>query len=483
MYKLWITREREWMVNLNQRYSVIPQNLIIIGFGIIGQAVLPLIFRHCDIKPSKVTILTKKSLGFDNAHEFGVTIQFTPLTKENYISILNQYTKPGDFVLNLSVDVSSLDLITYCQKNNIIYLDTCTEPWAGTYTDSQLPAAERTNYALREKVIALKKTNQSTAVITHGANPGLISHFVKQALINLAIDNNLTFSEPETSHDWALLAEKLTIKSIHIAERDTQITNQTRAIGEFVNTWSVEGFLAEGSQPAELGWGTHEQHWPPDAHQHANGSQCAIFLDRPGASTRVRSWTPNLGPHHGFLITHAESVSIANYLTVIRDEKISYRPTVHYAYTPCPDAILSLNEFAGNNWQLPDKHRLLLSEIESGYDELGVLLMGNEKGAYWYGSHLTIDDARKLAPNNSATTLQVASGVLAGMIWALRNPAAGIVEPEDLDYKFVMGIALPYLGKVAGYYTDWTPIKHRGILFKENMDLSDPWQFINIRVN
>jgi homospermidine synthase len=27
----------------------------------------------------------------------------------------------------------------------------------------------------------------------------------------------------------------------------------------FVNTWSVEGFVSEGLQPAELGWGTHEK--------------------------------------------------------------------------------------------------------------------------------------------------------------------------------------------------------------------------------
>jgi homospermidine synthase len=29
-------------------------------------------------------------------------------------------------------------------------------------------------------------TNGPTAVITHGANPGLVSHFVKQALLDIA---------------------------------------------------------------------------------------------------------------------------------------------------------------------------------------------------------------------------------------------------------------------------------------------------------
>ena len=86
--------------------------------------------------------------------------------------------------------------------------------------------------------------------------------------------------------------------------------------GEFVNTWSIDGFFSEGSQPAELGWGTHERHFPADGRRHDFGSGAAIYLLRPGAATRVRSWTPLEGPYHGFLITHGESISIADYLTV-----------------------------------------------------------------------------------------------------------------------------------------------------------------------
>ncbi len=35
-----------------------------------------------------------------------------------------------------------------------------------------------------------------------------------------------------------------------------------RPPNEFVNTWSVDGFVSEGAQPAELGWGSHEKHFP-----------------------------------------------------------------------------------------------------------------------------------------------------------------------------------------------------------------------------
>ena len=135
------------------------------------------------------------------------------------------------------------------------------------------------------------------------------------------------------------------------------------APGEFVNTWSIDGFVSEGSQPAELGWGTHERHFPADGGRHDFGCGAAIYLLRPGAATRVRSWTPLEGPYHGFLITHGESISIADFLTVADGGEARYRPTCHYAYHPCDGAVLSLHEFAGKNWRLQDRKRLMMDEI------------------------------------------------------------------------------------------------------------------------
>lgn len=472
------------MIYTNQKHIRFDKNILIIGFGSIGQAVLPLIMRHIDVNPKNIKILTKHENGIQVAKEYGVDFIIMPLYQENYRSELNKHLNTGDFLLNLSVDVSSLDLIRFCQEKGVLYFDTCIEPWAGVYVDNALPAAMRSNYVLRSSALALKQSHDSpTAVITHGANPGLVSHFVKQALLNIAKDNNIAHNKPTTQQQWAELAHKLNIKVIHIAERDTQISATPKRPGEFVNTWSVDGFVSEGSQPAELGWGTHERHWPQDAAQHEKGSQCAIYLNRPGASTRVRTWAPLAGSFHGFLITHGESISISDYLTLKNGAEVMYRPTVHYAYHPCEDAVLSLHELAGREWQQQANKRLLFDEIIDGVDELGVLLMGNERGAYWYGSQLSIHEARKLVPYNNATSLQVAISVLAGMIWAIEHPNRGIIEPDEIDYQYILDIALAYLGNVCGNYTDWTPIKEREKLFPEQIDKSDPWQFINMRVS
>jgi homospermidine synthase len=458
--------------------------IVMIGFGSIGQGVLPLILRHIGTSAERITIVTAEDSGNTEAQEFGVKFVKHALTPQNYRNILEPLIGAGDFLLNLSVDVSSVALVELARERGALYLDTCVEPWAGGYTDPKMSVATRSNYVMRLQALQLRTAanDTPTAVLTHGANPGLVSHMVKQALINIAKDTGANADTPTSRAEWAKLAMSLGIKVIHIAERDTQVTNVPKQPNEFVNTWSVDGFVSEGAQPAELGWGTHEKHFPADGGRHTVGSRCAIYLNRPGASTRVRTWTPAAGHFHGFLITHSEAISLADYYTVMDGDKVAYRPTSHYAYHPSDNAVLSVHEFAGRNWQLQDRKRIMMKEITEGIDELGVLLAGHAKNAYWYGSQLSIEEARALAPYNSATSLQVTSAALAGMIWAMENPRRGIVEPDDMDFERPLAICKPYLGTVVGKYTDWTPLYERGELFAEDLDRSDPWQFKNIRV-
>jgi len=458
--------------------------IVFVGFGSIGQGVLPLILRHIGTSADRITIVTAEDAGRGEADHFGVKFVKKALTPENYRATLEPLLGEGDFLLNLSVDVSSTALVALARERGALYLDTCIEPWAGGYTDPGASVESRSNYAMRLDALKLRDRGKDapTAVLTHGANPGLVSHLVKQALLNIAKDMGVDAGAPSTRDEWAKLAQTLGIKVIHIAERDTQVANAPKEANEFVNTWSVDGFVSEGAQPAELGWGTHEKHFPVDGGRHSKGSGCAIYLNRPGASTRVRTWTPEAGHFHGFLITHSEAISLADYYTVKDGDQVVYRPTTHYAYHPCDNAVLSVHEFAGRNWHLQDKKRIMLKEITQGIDELGVLLAGHATNAYWYGSQLSVAEARDLAPFNSATSLQVTAAALAGMIWAMENPKRGIVEPDDMDFARPLGICMPYLGTVVGKYTDWTPLYQRGELFEEDLDTSDPWQFKNVRV-
>lgn len=472
---------------LTQKYAF-DGKFLIVGFGSIGQGSLPLILKHFTVTPERVTIITADHDGEDLAKKHGVKFIVEPLTKDNYESLILSHVGHGDFLFNASVGVSSHDTIALCQKNSILYLDTVIEPWAGYYTDSSLKMSQRTNYALRENALTLREPQadgpRSTAVLAHGANPGLVSHFVKEALLKIAKDTGHEVQEPRERDEWARLAMELGIKVIHIAERDTQVPSEYKRLNEFVNTWSVDGFYNEGLQPSEMGWGTHEKKLPEKGHWHDSGCGAAIYLEQPGLLTQVRSWTPISGPQWGWIITHNESISIADYFTVREGDSVVYRPTVHYAYHPCDSAVLSILETLERAGHVQDTWRIIVDEIlPGGVDELGVLLMGHKKNALFYGSRLSIDETRQLSPEINATGLQVVAGIIGAMVWAMRNPKKGIVDSEELDHHTVLEVARPYLGEIIAEYTDWNPTKDKNFLYPEKMYGADPWQFENFLVS
>ena len=462
--------------------------IVMVGFGSIGKGTLPLLERHFEFDSSKFVVIAPDDSGRKLLDERGIRFLNVALKRENFREILTPLltTGPGrGMIVNLSVDVSSLDMIDFCKDIDAFYIDTVIEPWPGLYTDPKRPVAARSNYALREELMTLRRRRPGgiTAVSCCGANPGMVSWFVKQALLDIAKNVGMKAAEPTNPEEWARLMHQAGVKGIHIAERDTQRAREPKPLGTFVNTWSVEGFVAEGLQPSELGWGTHEKEMPPDGMAHDYGSRSAIYLLRPGAGTRVRSWTPKARSQHGFLVTHNESISIADFFTLRDGSKILYRPTCHYAYHPCDDAVLSLHELAGAQWKMQEDWYILTEDdIVDGMDELGVLLYGHSKNAYWYGSQLSIEETRALAPYQNATGLQVTSAVIAGIVWMLENPQAGIVEADEMDFRRCLEIQRPYLGPVVGEYTDWTPLTDRDGLFPEDTDRSDPWQFKNVVV-
>jgi homospermidine synthase len=462
--------------------------IVMIGFGSIGKGTLPLIERHFTYDPARLVVIDPDDTDRKMLDARGIRFIHQAVTRDNYREFLTPLLTAGSgrgFCVNLSVDTSSVAIMELAREVGAFYIDTVIEPWPGFYFDAKLGPAARSNYALRETLLEARRRKPGgiTAVSCCGANPGMVSWFVKQALLNVAHDLNVKVDEPKTRGEWGRLAMTLGVKGIHIAERDTQRARHPKPANVFVNTWSIEGFLSEGMQPAELGWGTHERWMPENGRHHTSGCGAAMYLLQAGANTRVRSWTPTPQAQYGFLVTHNESISIADYFTVREGDEVVYRPTCHYAYHPCNDAVLSLHEVFGRAGAIQEGHHILDEhEIVDGIDELGVLLYGHAKNAYWYGSQLSIEETRRIAPYQNATGLQVTSAVLAGMVWTLENPDRGIVEADEMDFRRCLEIQRPYLGPVIGTYTDWTPLTGRPGLFPEDIDTTDPWQFRNVLV-
>src|SRR5689334_6304384 len=62
--------------------------IVILGFGSIGQGVLPLLLRHIDVEPARITIVTAGQQGRQEAADLGVRFVLEPLTRQNYKNVL-----------------------------------------------------------------------------------------------------------------------------------------------------------------------------------------------------------------------------------------------------------------------------------------------------------------------------------------------------------------------------------------------------------
>ena len=376
-----------------------------------------------------------------------------------------------------------------CREIGALYIDTVVEPWPGFYFDTKLGPEARSNYALRETMLAAKRARKpggTTAVSCCGANPGMVSWFVKQALLNVAGDTRPQVQGAEDARGLGAGSPRSSASRASTSPSATPSAPSSRSrMDVFVNTWSVEGFISEGMQPAELGWGTHEK-WMPDERPQAQDrlpggdlsdaarrQHARALVDADGAARNTASWSPTT--------SRSRSPTTSR---CARAARSIYRPTCHYAYHPCNDAVLSLHEMFGQAGKTPGRTSTSWTSTRSSTASTNSACCSTATRRTPIGTARSSRSTRRatLAPYQNATGLQVTSAVLAGMVWALENPKAGIVEADEMDFRRCLEVQMPYLGPVIGAYTDWTPLTGRPGLFPEEIDKRDPWQFRNVLV-
>lgn len=461
-----------------------PGRILILGFGGVARCTLPLVLKHIDTAPDRITVMDMADWGDSAVDYIALGIQFRRerLEQDRFADQLASLVGPGDLILDLAWNIGCTDMLTWCHENGVLYLNTSTELWDPYEGHEFKHPTERTLYvrhmAIRN-IVQGWKDQGPTAIIEHGANPGLVSHFTKMGLLD--IGHQLLSDHPDhprrdtieramASDDFPHLAEALDVRVIHISEIDTQVTSRPHDPNIFRNTWSVEGLFEEGIAPAEIGWGTHERTLPANGHMHAFGPKNQICLSHFGMNTYVKSRVPS-GEIRGMVIRHGEAFTISDVLTV-RDESgaARYRPSVHYAYQLCPEALKSLEDVRRNHYEHPKTWNIMSDDIVSGRDELGVLLMGHAYRSWWTGSILDIEETRQLVPHQNATTLQVAGSIIGAVTWMIAHPHEGVHIPDDLPHREILGVAKPYLGTIISQPIDWTPTG--------NPETED-WQFQN----
>jgi len=476
---------------------IFKNKVLIIGYGSVAKCALPLLLEHIKIPYKNITVVdfTDKKKELREWTRRGIKYFQEKVTPLNITQILSRHVSPGGLIIDLAWNIDCLEILNWCHDNKVLYVNTSVEEW-DPYANihRKTPFQKSLYYRQMEisKMVSKWESPTTTAVLDHGANPGLVSHFTKQALKDIAekaIQEKAMQKKDERALEqmvrdrkFARLAMKLGVKVIHISERDTQITDTPKELNEFVGTWSIEGLREEGISPAEIGWGTHEKKIPLIASFPPSGPKNQVFLSQMGMNTWVRSWVPH-EEIVGMIIRHAEAFSISDDLTVWGNGRVRYRPTVHYAYMPCNETIASLHELRCRNYELQDRQRILSDEVIKGEDILGVLVMGHRYNSWWTGSMLSIEESRRLIPHQNATTMQVAIGVVSAVSWMAENPKKGVCVPDDLPYDYILNIAKPYLGRFVSEPSDWTPFKNYQMFFRENpmshLDKKNPWGFSN----
>jgi homospermidine synthase len=470
--------------------------IVMIGHGIVAQALLPMLVKHLRVPCANIVVIdfADRRAALRPWLAKGLRFIQERITPFSLARLLSTHARAGDLIVDLAWSVDFFDIVQWAHDNEVLYINASLESWDPSSEMHRKPLIEKSLYARYAKFLPLaaKWRGATTAVVDHGANPGLVSHFVKAGLLDIGAaalqENKLSATRKRRlerlleAETFPELSRELGVKVIHCSEWDSQRADKAKSPDEFVSTWSPEGMWEESISPCELGWGTHEKWLPPNAAVPADGPGNQIVLPQMGLNTWIRSWVPNQ-EIVGMVVTHGESFGLSHALTVRDNGKVVYRPTVHYAYLPSNDSIVSVHELRARNYELHPRTRILADEIVAGQDVVGALLMGHRFRSWWTGSILSIEEARKKVRGVNATALQVAAGVLAGTVWMLRHPRRGLCLPEDLPHREILDVALPYLGTIVSARSDWTPLSRHRVYFEERaesaVDRTDPWQFRN----
>ena len=430
-------------------YATVTGPIVMVGFGSIGKGTLPLIERHLNYDKSRITVLDPKDEGRKALLREARRALHPAGPDEGQLSrradaAAHRGRRPG--LLRQPFGRHAARSTSWSSATNSARSTSTRSTSRGSAsisTPRREPAA-RSNYALREATLAAKKARRpgsTTAVSCCGANPGMVSFFVKQALLNVASDLKLNAHEPKTKAEWADLMRQTGVKGIHIAERDTQRSKSPKPPEVFVNTWSVEGFLSEGMQPAELGWGTHEKWMPANAHTHETRQRRG---DLPDAARRQHA-RAHLVPDARRAVRlprHPQRVDLD--LRLFHGARRIGRGDLPADLPLCLSPGGRRGAVAARDVRLRARCRRSTTSstrTKSSTASTNSVCCSTATARMPIGSARSSRSRRrgKLAPYQNATGLQVTSAVLGGMVWALEHPNEGIVEADEMDFHRLPG--------------------------------------------
>jgi homospermidine synthase len=451
------TKEQRKQAFDDMKQKVIFNNkILIIGCGAVGPIILFLIIELIKINPTNIYIIDKEQYRLDKLKSkinLPINFIYEKLSKKNLEKIIINDLKFGqnDIIIECAYEINTNFIFGLCSNHGISYINSAVDVWS---TDEALNEKDFTFYS-RFKSIEAQNSNiqnkKNNFIISLGANPGNVNIWTLYGLEKINnIKNKYQFKS------YSELAYKMGLRTIHISERDSQITSIPKKQNEYVNTWSTDAvsWYDEALSYIEIGWGTHEK----TLHEYTNpklSNEYQKIIDLMGSETFVYTYTPINKNVRGMLIRHEEAFTICRKLTIEENNKIIYKPSCYYIYSPSDSCVASLNEVKENLEEIQYKKRLMTNDIIEGRDELGSALFFEDGEIWWIGSLLDINEAREIFDNKindyiNPTILQVATGYIGGLFYLIElinnNKFMGLLLPENLPIKQFIKWTRPLLG-------------------------------------
>ena len=160
--------------------------ILFVGFGGVARCTLPILLRHIDVDPKRITIMDfdPDEAALKPWIEQGITFVKDRVAEDNLGALLGEHLSAGDLLIDLAWNIDCGEIVQWCHDRGVLYINTSVELWDPYAGAGNKHPTERTLYWRHmnlRRMIASWTEPGPTAVIEHGANPGLISHFTKQA--------------------------------------------------------------------------------------------------------------------------------------------------------------------------------------------------------------------------------------------------------------------------------------------------------------
>jgi homospermidine synthase len=458
----------------------ITQKIVFFGCGAVAKCCIHYFESFFEFNYDQITIVEKEKKNFTfptvkTAVSKGAKVLHHTIRAKTLTHLFDNILKlqKYDLVIDLTTNTSTYRIFKECRLRGFLYINTSIEDEKGLKYNNKCAADNSIllqHINLQNIVDKTPDTDNVTTIIEFGMNPGLISVFVKQGLVNLARmvlkqKNDEVLQKHYRERNHKKIAEYLKVRAIHCSEIDTQVPKKLPK-NKFVNTWSCVGLITEGVEPAEIQIGTHENVLPFKKNMVDELIPQLVVTKTPGAEIQFKSVVPLEVKKDGSIefthiigrcIHHGEGISLNRYLGSFK-----YSPTMHYVYKLNPITDKQLNKTSNqrlielsknsSQWKVLDMYDNHLR----GYDNVGALFIlennpfndSKQPYCFWTGSILDDKYTRKVLKDEyfGPTIIQVMAGILSGVHWMLKNKNKGLVFGEDLDDNYIMRCAKKYLG-------------------------------------